>query len=260
VIIINKKIKLLIFLMCIIILMSTVTTTYSRYVSSSTGTVTTEFARWQLFINNQNISENYDSAITFIPTIEENVNVAANKIAPASKGFFDIAINPSNVDVSFTYSINFTIPEESIISDIKITDYAVVEGDSITDESVIQKVSFNGNEIQNTLFYDNSITNFSFKPFVIRVYFAWVDDDSGTMSDEDDSAVGNMLANGEDVNFELNANINFKQYISDANPSDEVESILENNDDILDENVDDNSTEIVDDNSTEIVDDSVTSQ
>jgi len=229
----DKKLKLLIFLICILVLMSTVTTTYSRYVSSSTGTVTTEFARWQLFVNNQNISENYGSSIDFIPTIEENVNVAANKIAPSSKGFFDIAINPTNVDVSFEYSINFTIPEDSLIKDIKITHYAIVQGETISDNSEITKTNFSGNEIRNVLLYDNNVLNFSFSPFVIRIYFAWVDDETGYMNDEEDSNIGNMIANGEDVKFELSANINFKQYIGESNANSDIEeNITPENDDI----------------------------
>lgn len=208
----SNKFKILIFLICIITLVSTVNTTYARYVSVSEGVVSTNLARWQIFVNSKNVTENYGSSITFTPIIEQNKHVAANKIAPSSKGYFDIAIDPTNVDVSFTYDINFSVPEDSIISDIKVTDYALVEGNEITEETDITKINLDSNTLSNNMLYDNAKP---FTPFVIRVYFAWLDDDNSTMNDETDSTVGNMIANGELVNFEIGVNINFKQYIEE---------------------------------------------
>lgn len=220
----NNKVKVLIFLICVVVLISTVNTTYSRYVSATNGTVTTDLARWQIFVNSQNITENYGTSMTFTPTIEQNENVAANKIAPSSKGYFDIAINPVNVDVSFTYDIGFGVPENSLITDIRVTDYAIIEGTEITEETVFNKISLPvGNSIKNTLFYSNIEENFSFKPFIIRAYFAWVDDETGNMSDETDGEIGNMIANGDELNFNLNVNINFKQYTGiEDEPGDDV--------------------------------------
>lgn len=208
----SNKIKILIFLVCIVALVSTVNTTYSRYVSSAAGTVTTNLARWQLFVNSENITSNYGTSMTFTPVIIPDKNVAANKIAPSSKGYFDVAINPTNVDVSFTYDININIPDDSLITDIKFTDYSIVEGTEIDDEIELEKISLSNSNLTNTLFYDNNEENFSFKPFVIRMYFSWVDDETGTMDDSSDSNIGNMIANGEDTKFVLGVDINFKQY------------------------------------------------
>jgi len=212
---VSKKIKLLIFLLCLVVLISTVNTTYSRYASSSTGTVTTEFARWQIFVNSQNVTENYSSSLTFTPVIEENANIAANKMAPTSSGYFDVAIDPTNVDVSFTYDISLSTVEGSQLTDIVITSYAIVEGTEITGDSTINKQTFTGASINNTLIYDNEMQNFSFTPFVVRVFFSWIDDETGTMTDEEDSVIGNAVANDEEVNFDLNASINFKQYLGE---------------------------------------------
>ena len=177
---INNKAKIAIFLICIVALLTTVNSTYARYVSSSQGVVSTNLARWQIFINTVNVTERYGSSITFTPIIEPNKHVAANKIAPSSKGYFDIAIDPTNVDVSFTYDINFNIPEDSIITDIKVTDYAIVEGTEITEESEITKIKLNSTTLSDTLLYDETKP---FAPFVIRAYFAWVDDETNTMDD-----------------------------------------------------------------------------
>lgn len=214
---VDKKIKLMIFLLCLVVLISTINTTYARYASSTTGTVTTDFARWQIFVNSQNITENYGSSLTFTPIIEENKNIAANKIAPTSSGYFDVAINPTAVDVSFTYEISLNSVEGSELTDIIITNYAIVEGEEITSESTIEKQTFTGASIKNTLKYDNDAENgeFSFSPFVVRVFFAWVDDETGTMDDEDDTAIGNAATSDEGVNYNITASINFKQYLGE---------------------------------------------
>lgn len=223
---IGNKIKLLIFLLCIVALLSTINSTYSRYVSASSGIVQTDIARWQIFVNNENIVENYNTSMTFIPVIEQNDNVAANKIAPSSKGYFDIFINPSNVDVSFTYDINITIPNDSLISDIKVTDYAIVKGTEITEETTFTKIKLDSNFIKDTLLYDNETENFSFEPFIIRMYFAWIEGETETMNDDTDSYIGNMIANGEDTNFELGLNINFKQYVGEEDQEETPENQL----------------------------------
>lgn len=249
----SSKIKILAFLMCVITLISTVNTTYSRYVSASEGVVTTNLARWQIFINSQNVTENYGSSITFNPIIEPNEHVAANKIAPSSKGYFDIAIDPTNVDVSFTYDITFNIPEDSIITDIKVTDYVIVEGNEITEESSLTKISVDNNTLSDVSYYDNTKP---FSPFVIRVYFSWIDNENETMNDVSDSNIGNMIANGEITNFELGVNINFKQYVGEIlDEEDETQNNIEPIDDV---NLDDGD-EIIDDanfnNGDEIVPD-----
>lgn len=234
----NTKTKILIFLICIVALVSTVNTTYSRYVSAASGTVTTNLARWQLFINSENITNNYGTSMTFTPTILPNSNVAANKIAPSSKGYFDIAINPTNVDVSFTYDISINIPEDSLITDIKVTDYIIVEGTEILDDSGITKESLKTNSLNNTLLYDNTQAEFSFKPFVIRMYFSWIDDENETMNDAADANIGNMIANGEDTKFELGVNISFKQYVGEETVEDNT-----NNEDVPSDNGDESLEE-----------------
>lgn len=210
---INDKIKILIFLLCVVALVSTVNSTYARYASAANGIVTTDLARWQLFVNSENITSNYETSMTFTPVILPNSNVAANKIAPSSKGYFDVAINPENVDVSFTYDININIPEDSLITDIKVTDYTLVEGTAITAEDKdLTKIPLTTSNLTDTLLYDNTQTDFKFKPFVVRMYFSWVDDENGTMSDEDDANIGDMVTNGEDTKFVLGINVSFKQF------------------------------------------------
>ena len=100
-------------------------------------------------------------------------NIKDNVIAPTSEGYFDINIDHSNVDVSFTEKINLNFSGTNTVSDLKITGYAINDG------SIIE---FNGNEIStDCLLSDNVKIN------KYRFYVTWIDDDGQTMQNKDDT-------------------------------------------------------------------------
>lgn len=205
----KTRTKLLAFLIVVFLLIDSVTSTYARYVSAASANISTDFARWQISVNNTNITSNYSSSIEFTPIIDSNPNVAAGKVAPGSTGYFDIVINPENVDVSFDYTISITKAANSEISDLNIVNYAIVDPST---PNVINKISSNGSNITNTLTYNNSVSNFKFNTFIVRIFFVW-DDTTGTMTDAQDTAIGNKAANGETINFNFIANLQFQQHI-----------------------------------------------
>ena len=203
------KIKIILFLMFLSLLISNVSSTYSRYVSQANGNITTDFAKWQIFVDNTNISENYDTSLTFTPNIDYNENVANGKMAPGSTGYFDIEINAENVDVSFTYNISLSDATDTDVKDIKITEYAVLSEEELANNS-ITTIPYNGTNIENNVIYSNPD---DLKKFIVRVYFVWDESENSTMSDIDDTSIGTKAANGEEIDFNLVANINFRQYI-----------------------------------------------
>lgn len=207
-----KKIKIVLFLFLVLVFILDVTTTYSKYISDATGELRTNIAKWQILVNNEDITNNYTSTINFTPVIEENINVAANKVAPQSKGYFDIEINPENVETSFNYTIELLPLENSDISDLVITDYAIIN--ETIDENNIEKIPYNNTIITNNLIYDNETLNFKYQIFTIRLYFCWLDDENSTMDDQADTAIGEKAAKEEDINFKITANINFSQYVN----------------------------------------------
>lgn len=185
-------------------------TTYSRYVAAANGNVDTLFARWQILINENDITNGTSSTISFQPEIDANTNVANAKIAPSSTGHFDIEINPTNVDVSFKYDIQLGIENETM-PDLMITKYAIIPDGYIVGDP-IEFINLVDGKITNTLTYDNNTQDFSFKPFTVRVYFEWYDGVDNVMTDIDDTAAGNDAAvNG--TTFKMNATINFEQVI-----------------------------------------------
>jgi hypothetical protein len=208
-----KNIKLIVLLIAVLFLIYNVEETYSRYVSNAEGEVTINFAKWQILVNNENISSNYESKLKFTPVIEDNVNMASNVLGPTSTGYFDVEINAENVETSFTYNIQFTIPTDSDIKNVVMTDYAITNEEELTLGNELTKIPLNGStSISNTMNWDSTKTNFKFNKFIVRIYFTW-DDNKENMSDEEDTIIGIKAANDEDINFYILATIKFAQYL-----------------------------------------------
>lgn len=104
-----KKIKVILLLISLSVCLGLMSGTYSRYVASTKSDINASFSKWQIFVQNFDITNNETSNITLEPIIEENQHVASGTVAPSSKGYFDIDIDPTNVDVSFSYNINLEL-------------------------------------------------------------------------------------------------------------------------------------------------------
>ena len=198
-----KKFKLLIVIFCLAISFSLISNTYSRYVASSEGNVEVSFAKWEILVNNTDITNSNSSSITFNPTIEPNNNVAAGKMAPSSTGYFDVQIDPSNVDVSFKYKIDLDIDSEDI-PDLMITKYAILDSNYSVGDTLTYHTLTNG-YIENTVNYNNNL-----QPFTVRVFFEWYEGNNETMNDAADTEIAN---DSENQSFTINANIRFEQVI-----------------------------------------------
>jgi len=184
--------------------------TYSRYVAGTTGNIDILFAKWQILINTQDITDENTSNISITPTIEPNENVKENTVAPTSKGYFDIDIDPTNVDVSFRYTINLEIDNEDI-PDLMITKYTILPND-YQEGDTIEYTTLQENTITNEIIYDNQTENFNFDPFTIRIYFEWYEGEDELMDDEADTQIGEASAEDE-LSLTINANISFEQII-----------------------------------------------
>ncbi|HHU55052.1 MAG TPA: hypothetical protein GXZ63_04460 [Mollicutes bacterium] len=203
-----KKAKVLTALVSLSICLCLMSSTYSRYVADTTGNIEALFAKWQILVSNTDITNNTSSTITFEPVIEENDYIASNVVAPTSKGYFDIDVDPSNVDVSFKYTISMEIENENI-PDLMITKYSIIP-DSYVEGDPLEFINLNDESIANTLTFDKDVELFKFKPFTIRVYFEWYEGEDELMDNEADSLIGNLAAT-ENSTFKINANISFEQ-------------------------------------------------
>lgn len=197
-----NKLKLLIVCFMLIILVSLMSNTFSKYVSSADGDLNVSFAKWQILVNNLDISEAANSEILFVPVIDSNNEVDENSVAPSSSGYFDIAIDPSNVALSFNYNISFSI-ENDDIPDLMISEYAILP----VDDSPIEKISLDSNIIEKDMIYDPENP---FKPFTIRLFFKWYEGENELMDDLADTEIGTVAAIN-DTKLKMKANISFKQ-------------------------------------------------
>lgn len=206
----KKRISFMLLLMSCSLCLCFMSSTYSRYVAGTTGNIDILFAKWQILINTQDITNQNNSNITITPTIEQNENIKEDTVAPTSRGYFDIDIDATNVDVSFEYTIDLEIDNEEI-PDLMITKYTILPND-YEEGDTIEYTTLQQSTITNQLLYDNETENFSFDPFKIRIYFEWYEGDEEEMDDEADTEIGIASAD-EEISFTINANISFEQII-----------------------------------------------
>ena len=198
---IKTKLKVLIVFVIFACALSIVSNTYSRYVAAAEENIDLALANWQILLNDEDITTSSESVGLINPVILENENVANNKLAPSSKGYFDIDIDASSVELSFNY--NLTINKNEILDDLLITKYKIIEEG--TDPEEIDYINVVDNEINGTIDYseDNAI-----KPFKIRVYFEWFDGDNEKSNDESDTEI---VTNNDSL--KIDATIKFTQKI-----------------------------------------------
>ena len=214
----NFRVKLLGALVPLCLLLCFMSNTYSRYVADTTGSLKMSFAQWQILVNNDDITSNSSSSVVLKPVINENEFVEKNKIAPSSTGYFDISIDPSNVDVSFNYSISLDVVNENI-PDLIITKYAILDNDyngtdAITYQNIENNIIKGSLDIDNTIVTSDSdeIQEHTFEPFIIRVCFEWYEGNGETMGDDADTLVGSTK---ETSDLEISAVIKFEQKLSE---------------------------------------------
>ena len=216
----NIRIKILVALVPFCLFLCFMSNTYSRYVADTTGNLKMSFAQWQILVNNEDITNNSSSTVILTPIIDGNKNIKNHKIAPSSTGYFDISIDPSNVDVSFNYSVTLDVVNENI-PDLIITKYAILDND-YSETDVINYKNIENNLIQGSMDIENiatssdeiiatnndDIKNINFKPFIIRIYFEWYEGENERMNNEADSLIG---IDAQNNNLEINAQIKFEQ-------------------------------------------------
>ena len=202
----RTKFKILMVISSLAFTLSLMSNTYSRYVADVDGDIELLFAKWQILVNDSDITNNTTTSINITPVMEENVNVADNTIAPSSKGYFDIEVDPSNVGVSFNYNITLDVVNENlpdlIISKYAILDSDYIEGDQITTTTILNNI------INGTVDYTDTL-----EPFKIRVYFEWYEGADEVMDDTTDTNIG-YEATLNDTSLLVNATISFEQKIN----------------------------------------------
>jgi hypothetical protein len=170
-------------------------------VAAAEESIDLALANWQILLNDEDITNSSSSVGSINPVILENENVANNKLAPSSVGYFDIDIDASSVELSFNYNIK--INKNEILDDLLITKYKIIEEGSDPEET--EYINVVNNEINGTFDYSNEVLA---KPFKIRVFFEWFDDEN---EESDDASDTEIIKNNNSLT--LDATIKFTQKI-----------------------------------------------
>lgn len=168
----NKKIMILLAFVSLFLCVITLQDTYAKYTSHVNGDSNISIARWRILVNNFDIKEELTTSNLITPVFSGNENVKDGVIAPTSTGYFDIIIDSTDTDVSFTYNITVNSSEDSIVDDMVIT------GCSLNGQSV----GFADNTAMGTIMV-NSATKIN----TLRVYIEWNDGEGSTMDNAADT-------------------------------------------------------------------------
>ncbi len=127
----NRKFRMLIACISLLLLINAVQETYAKYVSSADANSSFSIARWAFTVNNQDVVNNGNFSNTIVPTFDANPNIATGVIAPTSTGYIDLVIDSSNVGVAFDETITLARPGGSTVNDIVFKGYSLNGGSTV---------------------------------------------------------------------------------------------------------------------------------
>lgn len=170
--------------------------TYAKYLTSANATSNIPISKWNILVNNQSIKDNPNISAVLSPVFPGNSNIAANIVAPTAEGYFDLAFDYTNTDVSFSYTITTTVNATSSVQDIVSTGYSTDGGNTITNFT-------NPNDpISATVLYNDTTRTKNY-----RIYIEWIDDGTATM----DNAADTNATIGTNPTALFDVNISFIQ-------------------------------------------------
>ncbi len=186
----NRKFRILLACVSLLLLMDLIQGTYAKYISSATAEGEFTIARWTFNVNNQDVITNSDFSNTIVPTFDANAHIANDVIAPTSTGYFSITIDSSDVEVSFTDTITVSQSQTSTVSDIVITGYKVNNG------AIVQL-----NDVTTATITNNHTLNVDATSNTYTFYIKWLDGNGETMNNASDTDASENGIAAVDVNI-----------------------------------------------------------
>lgn len=173
----NRKFRLLLACISLLLLVDMVQDSYAKYVSSAEASSNLTIARWAFMVNNQDVLNNSNFSTTILPVIDSNPNIAAGVIAPTSTGYFDVTIDSSNVGVSYDEEITLSTGTNNTVTDIMFTGYKLNNEESIVEFQNTTNPTFT---ISHPLTEQNKVNTY-------RFYIKWNDGTGETMNNTADT-------------------------------------------------------------------------
>ena len=183
-------------ILIILLLIFILSSTYARYRSTKEFELNSSVARWNIKLNGNSLSDTAADFSTIVtPVFPGNTNIAANVIAPKAEGYFDLVIDYSEVDVSFTYTFEIDSTDSKVV-DLMVYKYDIYNCD-ITDTTnsgatPASTTTVASADLSKTYSITNNITYNSTAPaeskkLSIRAYVKWIDDGVATMDNAADT-------------------------------------------------------------------------
>lgn len=190
----NKKITFPLAVLCLLLCIFLIQDTYAKYITTTNESANMTIARWKILVNNKDIRENSTTNATITPVFEGNNNIKDNVIAPTSTGYFDLIIDATEVDVSFTYKIEISPSDTSPVKDLIATKYKIDNQEEIP-------LTKDNQVIENTILHKDNTNQIN-----IRVYIMWDDSENSTMNNQEDTETTK-----EDKEAKMNVKLSFIQ-------------------------------------------------
>ncbi len=191
----KEKTKLrIIQILCIISILITIFSiqrTYAKYYEKVDTTYKTNIKRWLINVNSNNIHEmsTLNEVMQPILVDDENMN-NNNTIVPGRRGYFEMLIDYSAVDLAFEYEFSIEQLNSTPLEDFEIYGYEVIDADGT---SKITETK----EIKGVIDPTTEVDSNRDKKRDIRVLFRWNDENADTT----DSASIAGMNNYEDTHF-----------------------------------------------------------
>ena len=186
----KRKIFLLLSFLSLFICLYFVSDTYAKYLTRASAGVNGKIAKWNIVVNDTNVKNNDTLTEVITPVFAGNTHVAQNVIAPTVTGYFDLELDATDVEVSFTY--NTSVTRNSSLRDFIVTGYKVDNGEVIDVDTSVETPT-----ISNDILLSDTT-----RVHTIRVYIGWNDDvDTQELNNAQDTAVTSNL---DEVNLTVN--------------------------------------------------------
>lgn len=185
---IKRKIAFFIALMSLFYCVTLIQKTYAKYVTTASASADLTIARWNILINNQDILQDSDFSDTIVPVFAGTQNIKSGVIAPTAQGYFDVYLDGTNTDVSFSYTVSIDLSVVNTVDDLEVYKYSV---DGV-------EYTYSGADITG-----NILHNAQTKTKSIRFFVKWNDEAATeTMDNEEDTTAANegVAAFNVDVN------------------------------------------------------------
>ncbi len=186
----NRKFRLLLACISLLLLVDMIQDSYAKYVTSAEGETSFTIASWSFLVNQQDIISNNDFSNTLVPVIDQNSNIKAGRIAPTSTGYFDVTIDSSNVEVAFDEEISLSTSASNTVDDLIFTGYTLNSGATVSFQNTTNPtITVNHN-------LDEQVTVNTY-----RFFIEWNDGANATMDNADDVDASTSGLASIDVNL-----------------------------------------------------------